>query len=153
MCVCVCHRTADWAASPGTAEPRCFSIENTKSVYKHGGTGRQMGRDRYQRAHLLHTCSPHSLYGRASKWTHAKLPKHTFPPTCGTKADRARPISDFGTFCSSLPDDSPTLRTARRGISRDRGGCDSQRNPLSLALPRTSQSTGELLIHRTAQSG
>lgn len=38
------------------------------------------------------------------------------------------------------------------GIKRKMGGCDLQQNPLSLALPHTSQSAGEVLIHRTAQS-
>lgn len=64
LCVCVCSQT-DWAISPGTAEPRCSSIKNTMSVYKHGGTDRQMERDWYQRAHLLSTCpirSQHTDY-------------------------------------------------------------------------------------------
>ncbi|KAF3833865.1 hypothetical protein F7725_025069 [Dissostichus mawsoni] len=38
------------------------------------------------------------------------------------------------------------------GIKKGMGGCDSQQNPLNLALPHTSQSTGEFLIHRRAQS-
>lgn len=111
-----------------------------------------------------HTCctparhTPHAAFMDAPGRGHMQSYQNThFLRRAAQRQTEPALISDFGTFCSSLPTtprpSTRRRRAARQGISRRRGGCDSQRNPLSLALPHTSQSTGEFLIHRTAQSG
>lgn len=176
VCLCVCARCQreDWATSPGAAEPRCSSMNNTMSACKHRGTDKQMERDWYQRAHLLSTCPIrlwHTDYRRSSckhmhppkkpKLVHAHISQWGYAtvlcaePLSGIKLL----LSLLQLFTFPLPSSDLPLTSSvsvslgsASGIKRAMGGCDLQQNPLSLALPHTSQSTGEVLIHRTAQS-